>query len=563
MDEQKKKEKIIVIGSGACGIMTAWLSARAGYLVEIYSKSPDPRLEKGLDIKHESSTFDSKNDQRYITLYEGHPYLELEGYVNKVYPDIAKDFMTEVLEGGVLIQPFEQLSKRAQNWLKKRHMLNEKLLTKNKESIEKVAALFESYTMENRAAMEDWYLILIEFAEKFPDAAKALSLSANGIIRLYDNTAVYEQSLSSHEKENVLIKEHPLSEVIKALPSYKEGIDRGFISGGVIETYGLAFSIGVFCCAILDDIENNLGGKINFNMEAKKILLDKNESVEGISFFNDEKIYSADHYSFHTGAFSGPELFENIPEANNQLAAVEGYWITIENAEQLVAGMGNKPCKVHGKKNLKDILGMVDSDSADKYRKRFKECGIDLDKLDMLAPIVDFNNMPLLIKGQSYLGVGSGYVFKGLAERGNDGKVFFSEDLKSEIFVLAVMSLWLEALHGKTLIKEEDIVVHPVGCKRSYTINDKELDVNIPTSLGGVCMIEGGGNTGSTTKSPFIAKYILNKMQAASKQGLSKEAMLKKFAIIRTELSKSADEVPTSRWDSLTETLNHSLKNIF
>ncbi len=546
-------QKLIVVGGGISGIMTAWKASRAGYEVELFAKSPDPRREKRLEVPKESSTFDSKNDQRYITIFEGHPYLELEGYVNKVYPGIANDFQTEVLKGGVLISPLKDFSKETKEWLTERYRLNEELLNGNQSERERIAALFESYTRENRTAMEDWFLILTELIQQHPEVVNELSLHAEGVVRLYDNSEVFEQSKASHKKEQVFIKEYTPAELVEAYPAYREGVKRGFIAGGAIEVHGVAFAVGTFCRVVLEELEKR-GVTLHFNAEAKKVTRDADGRVRGIQLFGDEKIHSAEHYVFHTGAFAGPELFEDIPEAKNKLAAVEGYWITVEDAGELVVGMGEKPNKVHGKKSLEEILGMVDADSAELYRRRFETFGVDLEGLKTIAPIVDFNNMPIKKDGKNLLGVGSGYVFKGLAKRGENGKVFFPEDVQSELFVLAVMELWLEALHGKELLSKAKMIIHPVGCKRSYTPDDQELDVNLPTAQGGLCMIHDGGNTGSTTKSPFIANYILQKMKAVTAP-IDVQVMQMNFAKLRQSMGKSPDDVPTKRWEELSASL--------
>ncbi len=549
-----KTNTLIVVGGGISGIMTAWQAARAGYKVELFAKSPDPRIEMRLEVEKESSTFDSKNDQRYVTIFEGHPYLELEGYVNKVYPGIANDFQTEVLKGGVLTSPLKDFSKDTQKWLQERYTLNKRLLKKNPEDVQRIAELFGSYSRENRAAMEQWFTILTELVRRSPHTLDDFSLHAKGIMRLYDNSEVFNQSKISHKKEQVFIREYTPAELVEAYPAYQEGVERGFIAGGALEVYGIAFAVGTFCRAVLSELEE-FGAGLHFNAEAKKVLLDKKGHVEGIALFNDEKVYSATHYVFHTGAFAGPELFEDISEARNKLAAVEGYWITIENAEALVSGMGDKPNKVHGKKSLEEILGMVEADSAALYRKRFETFGVDVKNLNSIAPIVDFNNMPIRKDGKTLLGVGSGYVFKGLAERDAKGKVSFRDHRDSELFVLAVMELWLEALHGKELLSQGKTIVHPIGCKRSYTPDDQELDVNLPTVLGGVCMIHDGGNTGSTTKSAFIASYIVEKMKMASAP-MNSEVMKAEFGALRARMGKTPEQVPTGRWQELSSQLN-------
>ncbi len=556
----KSSNNLIVVGSGISGIMTAWQAAQAGYTVELFSKSPDPRTETRLEFEKESSTFDSKNDQRYITIFEGHPYLELEGYVNKVYPGIANDFETDVLSGGILVSPLKKFSQNSRDWLKERSRLNKKLLSKNPQDIKRIADLFGSYARENRAALEKWFEILTDLVRRSPQVLDNISLHANGIIRLYDTSEVFNQSLASHKTEGVFIKQYTPQELVEQYPAYREGVQRGFIAGGALEVYGLAFAVGTFCRAVLDELERN-ESKLHFKTEVQKVLVNKEKQVAGIMLFGEQETCVARHYVFHTGAFAGPELFEFIPEAQNKLAAVEGYWITIENADALVEGMGGKPNKVHGKKNLEEILGMVDENSAAIYRTHFKDLGVDENHLRDIAPIVDFNNMPIRKNGKTLLGVGSGYVFKGVAERGKDGKVVFEDNPNSERFVLAVMELWLEALHGKTLLSKGKLVIHPKGCKRSYTPNDQELDINLPTTSGGVCMIHDGGNTGSTTKSSFIANYIVEKMRMVSRSEMDLETMHNAFLELRQKLAKTAEQVSTSRWKELSAMLNREIEN--
>ncbi|MGH7882294.1 MAG: hypothetical protein ACREN8_05240 [Candidatus Dormibacteraceae bacterium] len=131
--------------------------------------------------------------------------------------------------------------------------------------------------------------------------------------------------------------------------------------------------------------------------------------------------------------------------------------------------------------------------------------------------------------------------------------------MNSGQFVLTVMELWLEALHGKELLSSGIITVHPIGCKRSYTPNDQELDVNLPTTSGGVCMIHDGGNTGSTAKSPFIAHYIVQKMRMFSAIVMGGETMRENFSGLRQQLAKTVEQVPSHRWKELSTTISDLL----
>lgn len=551
-------DKLIVVGSGISGIMTAWKAIQSGYSVELYSKSPDPRENIPSHIEKESSTFDSRNDQRYITLFEGHPYLELEGYVNKVYPGIANDFKKNVLQGGILASSHNQFCQASQAWLTERSELNEKLIKKSDKEVEQVSKLFLDYTRENRSAMEKWYEILTDVIKQFPQIINNLSLHAKGILRLYDDSEVFQGSLQAHQNEGILLKAYTPQELVHHYPAYQEGVERGFIAGGAIEMYGLAFAVGVLGRTLLDDLEQR-GAKFYFKTEVQKIILNEKNEVAGIFLFGHKDFRVAKHYAFHTGAFAGPELFEAISSAQHKLAAVEGYWITIENANELVQAMGGKPNKVHGKKSLAQILDMIDVQSADFYRDFFRKMGIDDSQFEEISPIIDFNNMPIYQNGSVSLGVGSGYIFKGLGQRGKSKKIEFINDADSEKFVLKVMELWLEALHGKEWINKGKLVVHSIGCKRSFTPTDEELDINLRTSFGGICMIHDGGNTGSTTKSSFIADYILEKMRLSSHFAFDYAKLVQIFQDLRHRLARSVNDISLSRWNKLSQQLQEAI----
>ena len=161
-----KKETLTIVGSGIAGLMTAWEAQKAGYAVTVVSQSPDPRLRSDNDNPQFSSTFDSKNDQRYITLFEGHPYLELAGYVDKMYPEITEDFKEHVLNGGLLAVPFDEFKEDTQRWLEERFAISKSLKAGDPATVQQVTELFENFEQENRAAMAKWYDFLKDILNK-------------------------------------------------------------------------------------------------------------------------------------------------------------------------------------------------------------------------------------------------------------------------------------------------------------------------------------------------------------------------------------------------------------
>jgi glycine/D-amino acid oxidase-like deaminating enzyme len=552
---QRRGPTLIVVGSGVSGVMTAWQASRAGLRVALYSKSPDPRLVSGTDVLHQSSTFDSASDQRYVTLFEGHPYLELAGYMDQMYPGFADDFCTDVMHGGVLGQPLTKFPERSAAWLNARSQINEELRSGHPGRVRRVRELFDAYTRENRAAMELWYELIADLLRRCPDVLPVLALSYEGILRMYDRHDVFDQARRSHSEHGVLKRQLSPGELARTYPAYLHGVARGLIAGGALEVYGLTFGVQALCRRLLREM---VDVEMVFETEIERIVFSREGTVAGIVEKGTGRERFADHYAFHTGAFAGPELYDNVEGARNRISAVEGYWITIANAKHLVQAMRNTPTKIHGKATLASLLGMLGRMAADRYQARLAEIGVSSDRLTAIAPIVDFNNMPVRLPGSVAVGISSGYVYKGLGERdGATGAVVFPDVERAEAFTLIVMELWQEALHGYEMLRYgTEIVRHRRGCKRSWTFDDVELDVNLPTASGGLCMIHDGGNTGSTTKAPFISAYVLQKIATCAGW---QQSLAQRCHDLRERMGKTAAQVPPHQWQALTHWLGRAV----
>lgn len=556
--EKLTKQTLTVVGSGIAGLMTAWEAQKNGYQVTILSQSPDPRKSKE-GSEQLSCTFDGQ-DQRYITLFEGHPYVQLAGYIDKMYPDIAGDFMRTVLEGGMLAKPFNEFREKTQQWLKARSDLNDKLREGDEKLVNEMQDLFESYEQENRAAMDKWYDFLQEILQHDPTLPKTLSLSYEGIIRLYDSDDVFEQAKTSHERGGVLKRTLTPHELAEEHPAYATGVENGFIAGGAVEMYGLTLGIKSLAKAMMNLLEKR-GVEINFNTPIETIVVEDG-TVQGLKASGEGKLYVSKSYAVHPGAFAPQSLFEQIPEAQNTLAAMEGYWITIEGADNIIQKMGDKPNKVHGKQSLSGLLDKVSEESQTSYVERFAELGINKGELSDIVPIVDFNNMPIRKDGALTLGVGSGYIYKGMAYNDEKtGELTFSNNPEAEKFVLTVMELWLEVLHGKELLEQGTLKAHDKGCKRSWSINDKEMEIALPTKDGGVMVISGGGNTGCTTKSTLVAKVIVELMNAVQQAAKTTEERLREaYQEIRQEAAQTVEGMGADYWERKTEALGKAVE---
>ncbi|MBX7232543.1 MAG: hypothetical protein K1X29_10705 [Bdellovibrionales bacterium] len=211
-------DSVIIVGNGISGLITAYHLNQAGFDVKVVTQSP--QIEDLLsELDCQSSTWDGQ-DQRYITLFEGHPYLDLINYVCSVYPDIGNDFLTEVIKGGWLASPCEEFDERSQQWLRARAALNSSLHLREKEAVEKVQLSFSNYTAENRFAMRRWCEMLCELIQSDSGLVEKISLHADGIIRLYDVDQVYRQAIKTHKEEGVLRRILSPKMLAEEMPSY-------------------------------------------------------------------------------------------------------------------------------------------------------------------------------------------------------------------------------------------------------------------------------------------------------------------------------------------------------
>lgn len=102
------------------------------------------------------------------------------------------------------------------------------------------------------------------------------------------------------------------------------------------------------------------------------------------------------------------------------------------------------------------------------------------------------------------------------------------------------------------------------GCIRSWTPNDRELSVLLPTALGGVAIIDGGGNTGSTTKAPFVSKTAIKFTQILDQAEvkpvcLDAEELQTTYHQVRASLRRTRDNLPASQWQRLENELNEAI----
>lgn len=558
-------KSVIIVGSGISGLITAYRLLKCGYMVTIITKSPDPSIEKNSSSDFESSTFDGL-DQRYITLFESHPYLELSEYVEAIYPGIASDFNQEVVQGGFLALAPRSFDFHSRKWLFKRSKLNQKLLLNDEAAAKIVRRLFVQYENENRASMFKWYDLLTKLIEENAGFADNLPLSYKGILRLYDQESAYLRALKSHGGGNVLIKKLSIKELAAKYPAYLPGVANGFIEGGALDMHGITLGIKSFCSKLISILEGQ-NVKFLFNTQINHIERMENGLILGLRD-TAGKFYSANHYVLHPGAYADQKLFSNTLEAKGTLAAVEGCWIMLEHVQEIIEQMRGKANKVHGKMSLEKILNKLCVSSRRFFKSELERLGIFQKDYAVISPLVDFNIMPIVKKNVFQLGVGSGYIYLGFCQIDQKDKSQHLYHQRSRHFVHLLMQMWLEILYGKSSLQKSNLKIISQFCKRSWTYNDEELDISYLTGGCGLLTICGGGNTGSTTKAIFIADYVIEKIKFTEanyshlleNHDLSCALNIRKFQEVRSNMGLTADQVTCEKWAKKVDQLDSVLR---
>lgn len=554
MNNMRNQYSVLVVGSGITGLMTAYYAALAGYSVRLLSKSPDPRMA-AVGTKFESSTWDGYVN-RYITLTEGHPYLDLPGYITTMYPGIDQDFQQDISQGGMLVHPRQNWSALTQQFLQERDRANQDRAA--------IFHLFHEYLDENRASMECWYELLTEAILRHPELANQLSLHSHGIDRFYDEASLFLGATATQNHQNIVKQSYSPQQLLQhpEFQIYAAGIEQEqFIAGGGLTMYGLAFDIQTLCREwLLKELEmQGVELLLGDAYDVVELERDVDGYVAGIRTKNGE-LYIAKHLFLHPGAYMNPDVLENTA-AHGRLAGVKGLWMRIRNAQSLF-GRAPRPNKIHG----------------GRYQ-------VEMGDRTFTGQICDLNVMPKhnpdgsweLVIGSGYLFVGT-YPFEGdailgqplpdaIAEADRQTQIQFAEELAIRAFAQVVSRVYQVEIDVDAVLAG----THPFidlpsqGCIRSWTPDDRELRVLLPTMLGGVTIIDGGGNTGSTTKAPFVSKTAVRFAQSVDMYDAEVEMhnlqnLQTHYEQLRASLRRTKDALPTSRWQQLEDALNDAVK---
>ncbi|RAJ91045.1 hypothetical protein LX87_05386 [Larkinella arboricola] len=550
----KTKESILIVGSGITALVSALKALEQGMAVTILSKSPCTRTA-AVDQVFQSSTHDGSFN-RYITSTEGHPYLDLDGYVTQMYPDIAIDFETTIAQGGMLALPLEEFSPQTQCFLQKRKALNQSIRN-NPQDWLAYERLFIEYVAENVYSMKLWYEQLAQFLDEKPELAQELSLSI-GIHRFYDEKSLFESARKTLSGQGMIKASFYNDEAVNhpEFAAYRSGIEKqSFIKGGALIMHGLAFNIKAVVGFLLEKLEKaGVRFLLGPDHEVTTIRYDSSHQVEGV-ITRDGKVHEAKYFLFHGGAYMQTGLLPG-DFAHPPVCGMKGFWahITGKTAEKIISGMGLSPkaCKIHGGK-----------------------MPITVDGQEYVSQVADLNVQPVILtkpngETEYTVCIGSGYLFVGTYPFEGDTDVPKSSAQSQERInairkaeKLAIAGFWevvrrvydLEVSFEACLARSHpDVKILEKGCIRSWSVDDRELRLVQKTRQGGVMLVHGGGNTGSTTKSMFesvVAMNFINQLDATHSVG----ELAKLYENVRKSLRTQAAGLNSESWVTLEEIL--------
>jgi hypothetical protein len=199
--------------------------------------------------------------------------------------------------------------------------------------------------------------------------------------------------------------------------------------------------------------------------------------------------------------------------------------------------------------------------------------------------ICDLNVMPKYnLDGSWELVIGSGYLFVGIypfegdsimgqplsdatTEANRQIQIKLVEEIAIRTFAQVVSRVYDLNIDIDSVLAgtHEYIDLPSKGCVRSWTPDDRELRVVIPTTLGGVAIVDGGGNTGSTTKAPFVSKTAIHFTQALDALNTKPDLLdLNKlqahYEQIRASLRRTKEDISSNQWQHLEDSLNEAIE---
>ena len=300
---RKEKQKVLIVGAGAVGLMTALELVRNGYSVQIVEKSSDPR--KRMPWKSYGCTHGGEN-ARMFSLTECDNYHD-QVLVPGIKPHGHMDKCLN--QNGWKIGNSEQYSLQDDEWV-----------AEFSRTPIWLAKLYNSDIFDlNHESYTHWKKIKESLPELFENVGYK-----DGLLRICRTPEYHTKQVKRQKAVKTFVSELNTKELISRYPALESGCVNGEISGG-IEVDGFTLNIHCFSRNLINYLESN-GVSFRWNTEIDEVI-SHNDKVVGLRC--EDEILESGHYFIATGAY-GERLLQNT-HSSNKVHGVLGAWISFPN----------------------------------------------------------------------------------------------------------------------------------------------------------------------------------------------------------------------------------------
>lgn len=303
--EYPASKSVAVIGAGIVSLISALEFAKAGYAVDVFEKSPDPRSRPNwtrLGCTH------GGEGVRMFSLTECDNYHERSS------------------TGETKLNQFIDTALDQMGWSlgEEQRFGAEDLVWKSKFRDVPIF-LADHYNEDIFALNHESYRLWRDAIEADPALFEDVVLN-NGLLRICRTEAYHHKQLQRQKHVRSFIRELDRANLIEAYPALETGCANGEIYGG-IEVEGFTLDIHRFVQNVLNAAER-LGITFHWNTAVEGILRN-GDAVSGVKV--EGAVHRADHYFVSPGAYADRLL--DATETRGSVHGVLGAWISFPNTE--------------------------------------------------------------------------------------------------------------------------------------------------------------------------------------------------------------------------------------
>lgn len=320
---QNKQNNVIVVGTGAVGLMTAYYLNKAEFQVTCFDFGPDP-TDLHYDERMSSTTYRSGN-ARHVTATE----------TSSLASSSRKGLIYKTpFEGGWMSKDISQLTPPEKKWVD-----DFEYFTNHPEIIDRYN---DDICAVNNKGKKLWHELIGDNKKIFENCGLQLGVGIFFLNRKHfikgevDSMERAKSEADFEDLYNPKVKRLNLEEVRGAYPAFEDAFNNDLLVGGLTEDCITVNSID-FCANTINYLKSKgvvfRWGEFIFEMKRNG-----NGEVSGVTSAKGEML-TAEHYVFSTGWLTHG-IFKDT-RSEDKIMGVLGCWVTIPNpgleAETLVA----------------------------------------------------------------------------------------------------------------------------------------------------------------------------------------------------------------------------------